>query len=58
MEYEGFRDGKSEKIADLHFLGLFIPKKHVLSEKKIRLSRAVAVVIQNLCFAYSLDHDS
>jgi hypothetical protein len=42
-------------IADIHVLGLFIPKKHDLSEKKnFRLSRAVAVVIRNLCHAYSL----
>jgi hypothetical protein len=37
-------------IADFHVLGLFIPKKHDLSEKKIRLSRAV--LRQN-----SLDHN-
>jgi hypothetical protein len=30
-------------IADFHVLGLFMAKKHDLSEKKIRLSRAVAV---------------
>jgi hypothetical protein len=55
MEYEGsigFVAGKI--IADFHVLGLFMAKKHDLSEIKFRLSRAVTVVIQNLCHAYSL----
>jgi hypothetical protein len=30
---------KKKKIVDFHVLGLFIAKKHDLSEKKIRLSR-------------------
>jgi hypothetical protein len=38
MEYEGsigFVTGKMKKIiADFHYLGLFIAKKHNLSEKK------------------------
>jgi hypothetical protein len=49
MEYEesfGFVSRKMKKkiIADFHVLGLFMAKKHDLSEKKfLRLSRAVAV---------------
>jgi hypothetical protein len=48
MEYEGrigFVSKKFKKnIADFHVLGLFLAKKHDLSEKKIyRLSRSVAV---------------
>jgi hypothetical protein len=39
-------------IADFHVLGLFMAKKHDLSEKKNRLSRAVAR--RNWCHAYSL----
>jgi hypothetical protein len=31
-------------------------KKHDLSEKKFRLPRAVAVAVERLCHAYSLDH--
>jgi hypothetical protein len=52
-----FRVEKNEIcfIAVFHVLGLFIPKQHDLSEKKI-LSRAVAVVRLNLCNAYSQDH--
>jgi hypothetical protein len=47
MEYEGsigFVTRKmKKKIADFHVLGLFMAKKHDLSDKKFRLSRAVAV---------------
>jgi hypothetical protein len=47
MEYErsiGLVSRKMKKIiADFHVLGLFIAKKHDFSEKKTRLSRAVAV---------------
>jgi hypothetical protein len=53
--------GKNEKknIVDLHVLGLFRHKKHDLGENKnFRLSRAFAVVIQNLGHAYRLDHKS
>jgi hypothetical protein len=49
MEYEGSIGLVSRKmkkiIADFHVLGLFIAKKHDLSEKKIRLSRAVVAVV-------------
>jgi hypothetical protein len=46
------RVGKNEKnyCLFLHFKA----KKHDLSEKKIRLPRAVAVVKRNMCHAYSL----
>jgi hypothetical protein len=33
-------------IADYHVLGFFIPKKHDLSEKNFRMSRAVAVDVE------------
>jgi hypothetical protein len=33
-------------IADFHVLGLFMAKKHDLSEKKFRLLRADAVAVQ------------
>jgi hypothetical protein len=42
-----FLDGKNDFfIADFRVSGLFIVKKHDLSEKKIRLSRAVAGIIK------------
>jgi hypothetical protein len=44
MEYEGsigFATGKIKFfIADFHVLGLFIPKKHDLSKKKIFVCHA------------------
>jgi hypothetical protein len=47
MENEGsigFVSRKMKKIiADFNVLGFFMAKKHDLSEKQIRLSRAVAV---------------
>jgi hypothetical protein len=43
---------KQKYIADFHVLELFMAEKHDLSEKKIRLSRAV--VRRNLFHAYSL----
>jgi hypothetical protein len=51
MEYEGFVSSKMKKIiADFHVLGLFMAKKHDLSEKKFfRQSRAVAAVVQKIC---------
>jgi hypothetical protein len=52
MEYEGSIGYVSRKmkknIADFHVLGLFIAKKHDLSEKKFRLSRAGAVAAEIL----------
>jgi hypothetical protein len=50
MVYEGsigFVSRKMKKInADFHVLGLFMAKKHDLSEKKFRRSRAVAVAVK------------
>jgi hypothetical protein len=54
MKYEesiGFVTGKMIFFTYFHVVGLFMAKKHDFSEKKFRLSRAVAVVIQNLCHA-------
>jgi hypothetical protein len=55
MEYEGrigfvMRKMKKKIIADFHVLGLFMAKKHDLSdEKKFRLSRAVAFAVRKIC---------
>jgi hypothetical protein len=49
MEYEGSIGFVSRFffiIADFHVLGLFMTKKHDLSEKKFPLSRAVAVEVE------------
>jgi hypothetical protein len=67
MEYEGsigFVMRKMKKIiADFHVLGLFMAKKHDLSNKKFpsvtrrcrcRCRRRCRT--RNLCHAYSLDH--
>jgi hypothetical protein len=58
MEYDEkywFRDEKNEwkkKIADFHVLGLFMAKKHDLSDKKV--FRRCRCRTQNLHFTYRL----
>jgi hypothetical protein len=53
MEYEGsiglVSKKMKKKFADSHVLGLFMAKKHDLSEKKkFRLSRAVAAIVHKI----------
>jgi hypothetical protein len=54
MKYEGsigfvMRKMKKKIIADFHVLGLFMVKKHVLSDRKNSVCYAPAVAVRKIC---------